>query len=125
MKEGIMRVSPTLVATNKLAKYRITNEKKEGLGRVETFLVDLCNWKTPFVIASFGGIEGLTDKWYAIPYELLDFKTERQEFILSVPQKVIKKAPGVAPTKWGPKRIDLRWLSEACRYYDCIPYWEV
>jgi len=44
--------------------------------------------------------------------------------VLSVPKKVIMRAPGVMKDIWWPEKIDLRWLSEACRYYGCVPYWE-
>jgi Rieske Fe-S protein len=69
-------------------------------------------------------MEGITDKWYAIPYELLSFDTKKKNFILSVPKSVIREAPGVDRNIWGPDKIDLRWLSEACRHYGCVPYWE-
>jgi len=123
MREGIIKAPPTLVRSTKLAKYKITNEKGQDLGQSETFLVDLCTWRVPFVIASFG-MEGITDKWYAIPYEMLSFDTSKKKFILSVPESVIRKAPGVHKDIWGPDKIDLRWLSDACRYYGCVPYWE-
>jgi hypothetical protein len=125
MREGVIRVPPELVRSTHLAKYVITNDKGQNLGQAETFLVDLCTWKVPFVIASFGEIEGIEDKWYAIPFELVTFKTEKKEFIISVPRDVIKKARGIPRNIWGPDRIDLRWLSEACHYYGCVPYWEV
>ena len=118
-----MSVSPELVRSTKLEKYIITNDKRENLGRCETLLVDLCSWRVPFIIALFLGPE-LTDKWYAIPYELASFDAEKKEFVLSVPKQVIMRAPGVKKDIWGPEKIDLRWLSEACRYYGCVPYWE-
>ena len=122
-EEVTMRVPPTLVRSTKLERYVITNDRRENLGHCETFLVDLCSWRVPFIIASFLG-EALTDKWYAIPYELVSFDDKKKAFILSVPRDVIKKAPGVDKNIWGPDKIDLRWLSEACRYYGCVPYWE-
>lgn len=123
MKEGTMKVPPALVRSTKLERYVITNTEGENLGHCETFLIDLCTWKVPFIIASFLG-DAVSDKWYAIPYELSTFDTDKQEFILDVPKDVIRKAPGVAKNIWGPDKIDLRWLSEACHYYGCVPYWE-
>jgi hypothetical protein len=123
MKEGNMKVPPTLVRNTKLEKYIITNDRGENLGHCETFLVDLCSWKVPFIIASFLGGE-LTDKWYAIPYELTSLDSKKMEFVLSVPKDAIRKAPGVDKNIWGPDKIDLSWLAEACRYYGVVPYWE-
>ena len=124
MTEGTMRVPPSLIRSTKLERYVITNEAGENLGHCETMLVDLCNWKVPFVIASFVG-SGATDKWYAVPYELVNFDTDRKQFVISVPKDVIKKAPGIDKNIWGPDKIDLRWLAEACRYYGITPYWEI
>jgi hypothetical protein len=123
MKEGSMKVPPTLVRSTKVERYIISNEKKENLGHCETMLVDLCNWKVPFIIASFLG-EGLTDKWYAIPYEITSFDDKKKEFIIDVPKDVIRHAPSIDKNIWGPDKIDLRWLADACRHYGVIPYWE-
>lgn len=54
----------------------------------------------------------------------MPFTTNKKNFILSVPESVIRKAPGVDRNIWGPDKIDLRWLSEAARHYGCVPYWE-
>ena len=125
MKEGVIKRPPTLVSTDRLAFYNVVNKDGKDMGQTRLFLIDLCTWKVPFVIASFGEIEGIEDKWYAIPYELVTFKTEKKQFIINVPRDVIKKARGIPRNIWGPDRIDLSWLSEACRYYNCVPYWEV
>jgi hypothetical protein len=123
--EGVVIIPPTLVRSSRLANYRITNSRGENLGQTETFLIDLCYWKVPFIVASFGGIEGLTDKWYVIPFELVPFDTKKKRFLLGVSKSIIQKAPGVDKNIWGPKNIDLRWLSEICRYYNVVPYWEM
>jgi hypothetical protein len=56
---------------------------------------------------------------------LVSFDTKKKRFILGVSKNVIQKAPGVDKNIWGPKIIDLRWLSDICRYYNVVPYWEL
>lgn len=40
-----------------------------------------------------------------------------------VKEETLKEAPDFDKDDC-PDKIDLRWLSEACRYYGCLPYWE-
>jgi hypothetical protein len=122
MKEGIMKAPPTLVSTDRLAFYNVVNTKHQDMGQMRLFLVDLCSGRVAFALVSFEGFLGITDKWFIIPTELLSWSVSESKFMLDLPRAVLEKAPGINKDKW-PEEIDLRWLSEACRYYDCVPYW--
>ena len=125
MNEDMVLVPTTLVRSSRLTGYKIINNRGDNLGQSETFLVDLCYWKMPFIVASFGGIEGLGSKWYIIPYEIISFNTRKKKFILGVSKNVIQKAPGIDKNVWGAKPIDRCWLSGICHYYNVVPYWEM
>lgn len=124
MKEGVIKSPPTLVSTDRLAFYNVINKEGKDMGQTRLFLIDLCTGRVAFALVSFEGFLGITDKWFAIPTELLGWSVPDGKFILDLPRSVLERAPGLDKGHW-PKEIDLAWLSRACYHYGCTPYWEM
>ena len=124
MKEGVMKSPPTLISTDRLGFYNVVNRQGKDMGQSRLFLIDLCSGRVAFALVSFEGILGITDKWFIIPTELLGFSVSDSKLILDLPRSVLEKAPGMDKDKW-PEEIDQSWLSNACRHYGCVPYWEM
>jgi len=111
-----------LIPADRAELYDIMNSRGENLGRVETFMFDPETNRIAFVIASFGGIFGLREKWFAIPLEVLKWDKENNRFILDVPRETLEKAKGLDWDKWT-EEFDLDWLEEAYTCFGCRPYW--
>jgi hypothetical protein len=124
MTEGVIKSPPTLVSTERLAFYNVINREGEDMGQTRLFLIDLCRGNVAFALVSFEGVLGISDKWFAIPAELLGWSVSHSKFILDLPRSVLEKAPGIDKHKW-PQEIDLSWLVDACNHYGCTPYWEM
>jgi len=124
MKDGVMKSPPTLVSTDRLGFYNVVNKQNKDMGQSRLFLIDLCSGRVAFALVSFEGILGISDKWFIIPAELLGFLVSESKLILDLPRSVLEKAHGMDKGKW-PEELDQRWLSEACKHYGCVPYWEM
>ena len=101
---------------SQITRYDITNTAGEDLGQVENFVIDMLTGKISFAIAAFGGILGLTDKWFAIPWGLLSLSLDQKKFILEIPREILEKAPGMEKDTW-PDEVDLTWLEEVYKFY--------
>lgn len=112
-----------IIPTHRLVYYDVVNPSGEDLGQVQEFMLDVAHGRIAFVVVSFGGILGLTDKWFALPWEILEWSPSQKKFVLSMPRQVLENAPGLDKKKW-PEEIDLSWLSMCYAYYGCAPYWE-
>jgi uncharacterized protein YegP (UPF0339 family) len=88
----------------------VVNKKGEDLGQVQTFVVDMSYGLIAFVLVSFGGMLGITDKWFALPWGALSWHPVNKKFILDMPEKILKDAPGMHKDKWL-EEID-RWQEE-------------
>lgn len=53
---------------------------------------------------------------FAIPWQLLTFQPETQNFVLNVNRKVLKNAPRLDRNHW-PAHLDPYWTIELSRYY--------
>lgn len=124
MKEGVFKSPPTLVSTDRLAFYNVVNRQDDDMGQTRLFLIDLCTGRVAFALVSFEGFLGISDKWFALPAELLGWSVSKGKFILDLPRSALENAPGIKKDKW-PEEIDLLWLENACSYYGCTPYWKM
>lgn len=117
----IMNVKRLILAT-RMELYDVVNPEGEDLGQVQNFMIDPETGRIAFVVVAFGGFLGLTDKWIAIPLEVLRWDTERGYFIMDVPRSTLERAPGIDKDKW-PEEFDLSWMEEVYTCFGCRPYW--
>jgi sporulation protein YlmC with PRC-barrel domain len=126
--------SARFITTNRLEQYEVVNDKGQNLGQVQNFVIDMVVGKVAFAIVSFvtrgepeiqgeRGIFGLSDKWFAIPWEILAWRPEKRNFFLDIKREVLEKAPGMDKDKWL-EGIDLEWLAKNSLHYGRQPYWD-
>ena len=92
--------SVRFVPTIKLKQYDVVNEKGQDMGQVQTFVVDMRVGLIAFVLVAFGGFMGISDKWFALPWEALKWHPATMKFILDMPEEVLKNAPGMDKDTW-------------------------
>jgi uncharacterized protein YegP (UPF0339 family)/sporulation protein YlmC with PRC-barrel domain len=92
--------SVRFVPTIKLKQYDVVNEKGQDMGQVQTFVVDMREGFIAFVLVAFGGFMGISDKWFALPWDALKWHPATMKFILDMPEEVLKNAPGMDKDKW-------------------------
>jgi sporulation protein YlmC with PRC-barrel domain len=112
-----------IMPIHRMATYDVVNPGGQDLGQVQDFMLDMTHGRIAFVVVSFGGFMGLTDKWFALPWEILAWSPETKKFILDMPREILEQAPGLDKKKY-PQDIDLSWLSACYSHFGCAPYWE-
>jgi len=117
--------SARFVPSIRLSQYDVVNKKGDDLGQVQTFVVDMKEGLIAFAMVAFGGVLGITDKWFALPWGALKWHPETKKFILDMPEEVLKNAPGMHKDKWL-EDID-KWQKEEDlavidRYYNQYGY---
>jgi uncharacterized protein YegP (UPF0339 family) len=118
-------ISARFVPSIRLAQYDVVNKKGEDLGQVQTFVVDMNEGLIAFALVAFGGMLGISDKWFALPWGALKWQPETMRFILDMPEEVLKNAPGMHKDRWL-EDID-KWRKEEDlvvidRYYNQYGY---
>ncbi len=117
--------SARFVPSVRLAQYDVVNKKGEDMGQVQTFVIDMHEGLIAFALVAFGGMLGIGDKWFALPWVALEWHPEKKKFILDMPEEVLKNAPGMHKDKWL-EEID-KWqagkdLESVDRYYTYYGY---
>lgn len=102
---------------------RVVNRQGEHLGKLEEIMLDLNSGCVAYVVLSFGGVMGIGDKFFAIPWAALTVDLENKQIVMDITQERLKNAPGFDKDNW-PKTPDREWLGEVYGYYGYNPYWE-
>ena len=118
-----MKQLSRFVPTNRLERYDLVNEQGQDLGQVQNFVVDMLAGRIAFVIVAFGGFLGITDKWFAMPWEIMVWSPEKREFPVDMPKNPLETAPGMNKDKWM-EELNSDWLAKCYLHYGLAPYWD-
>lgn len=111
---------PALMGANTLLGNDVCNADGEDLGDIKEFMLDMATGKVAYAVLSFGGILGMGDKLFAVPFAALTLDTVNKRFTLNVPKDVLKDAPGFNQDRW-PAMSDKTWASGVHQFYG-TPY---
>ena len=115
------------MAVNTLSAGTITgdtvrNRADEEIGKVEEIMIDLDQGQVAYMVMASGGFLGIGDKYFAIPWSLVEVDTENHDVVVDLSKETIENAPGFDRDNW-PDLSDVGWLNEVYVYYDLEPYW--
>ena len=114
---------PKVLSASSLAKDKVKNLNGETLGDIEDLMIDLDTGRIAYSVLSFGGVLGMGNKLFAIPWQAMSVDTEKKEFLLDVKKETLQKAPGFNKNDW-PDMSDPVWGASIHTHYGVTPYWQ-
>lgn len=94
----------------------IVNLKEERLGSVKEIMLDTGTGRVAYVVLSSGGLLGIGDRLFAIPWSALSLDVENKRFVLDADAERIRNAPGFDKDDW-PDMADRSWVDTVHSYY--------
>jgi hypothetical protein len=94
----------------------VYNKDGEDLGDIKEFMIDMASGKVAYAVLSFGGLLGMGDKLFAVPWDALALDTTNKRFTLNVLKDAMKDAPGFDKDHW-PSMSDPKWASGVHKFY--------
>jgi sporulation protein YlmC with PRC-barrel domain len=113
--QDIRRDVPVL-SSDSLTGTAVKNARGEDLGHIEELMLDINNGRIAYAVLSFGGILGIGDKLFAVPWNALQVDTHNEKIILDVSKERLEEAPGFDKDDW-PHTAAHSWLSDVYDYY--------
>ncbi len=113
---------PRVMAADTLRGDDVNDPAGEKLGELSHIMIDVPTGRVAYGVLSVGGILGIGDKLFAIPWSALRLDPEAHAFVLNVSKESLKAAPGFDKDAW-PTMADQRWAEEIHSYYGAEPYW--
>lgn len=114
---------PYIMSAESLEGDKVVNPDGEDLGEIEAIMLDVPNGRIAYAVLSFGGILGMGEKLFAIPWEALILDADEKQFVLDVDKDQLQDAPGFDKDHW-PAMSDSQWANSVHNYYNAQPYWQ-
>lgn len=102
---------PQVMGASTLIGNDVYNRQEEDLGDIKEIMLDMESGKIAYAVLSHGGILGVGEKLFAVPWDALTLDTEKERFILNVEKAKLDIAPGFNPDNW-PDRADSAWINQ-------------
>ncbi|MDB6063645.1 MAG: photosystem reaction center subunit [Verrucomicrobiaceae bacterium] len=107
---------PSLMGAHTLLGEDVTNRQGDNLGDIKEIMLDMQTGKVAYAVLSFGGVFGIGEKLFAVPWSALTLDTVSKSFTLNVSKEQLKNAPGFDKSDW-PDMNDATWISSINSFY--------
>lgn len=107
---------PALMGANTLIGEDVVNGQNENLGDIKEIMLDMSTGKVAYAVLSFGGVFGIGEKLFAVPWSALTLDTQNKNFVLNVSKEQLKTAPGFDKDDW-PDMTDQTWINGINTFY--------
>jgi sporulation protein YlmC with PRC-barrel domain len=94
----------------------VVNKAGEDMGTIKELMIDLQDGRIAYAVLSFGGLMGMGEKLFAIPWEFLDLDTTRKVLVLDMDKDKLEKAPGFDKNHW-PDFTNPEWRDRLRSHY--------
>jgi sporulation protein YlmC with PRC-barrel domain len=89
------------------------------LGHIDHLMIDKVSGKIAYAVMGFGGILGMGEDHYPIPWNALRYDTSRNGYVTDISRETLEGAPELRDD-WHRNRT---WEEETYRHYGVMPYW--
>jgi sporulation protein YlmC with PRC-barrel domain len=113
---------PEVMAADTLEGDRVVNAAGEDLGKIRDIMIDVPSGQVAYAVLSSGGMLGIGDRLFAVPWSAMALDADRHCFVLDVGRERLKSAPGFDKDHW-PSMADPVWATSVHEYYGTTPYW--
>lgn len=107
---------PALMGADTLIGDDVYNMDEEELGEIKEIMLDMNSGEVAYAVLSFGGILGMGEKLFAVPWQRLSLDTVNQRFILDIDKETLKNAPGFDKDQW-PDMSGADWINQVQMFY--------
>ncbi len=114
---------PTVLSAGTISGDPVVNRRGEDLGKIEDLMVDLENGRVAYAVLSFGGVLGIGNKLFAIPWDSFEIDSVNKRVVLDTPKERLESAPGFDKDHW-PNMADRAWGESVHSHYGHRPYWK-
>ena len=109
-----------LIAADKVQGTPVANTTGEKIGTIENVMIDKPSGRVAYAVMSFGGILGMGKHRYPLPWEILEYDTDLDSYVIDVNADTLNGAPvyDEGSTSWG----DEAWRRQVNDYYKVAPF---
>jgi len=100
MAESVKFLYSRFLSVSTLIGAPVRNLQDESLGDLKDAMIDTARGKIAYGVLSFGGVLGVGNKLFAVPWDAFRVDPESERLVLDVPKDRLKDAPGFDADHW-------------------------
>jgi len=100
---------PELLGARTLTGDSVVNHADEHLGEIKEIMLDMRTGQIAYAVVAHGGLLGIGEKLFAIPWSELTLDAANKRFILNIDKRHFESSPGFDPDQW-PDMADEIWI---------------
>jgi hypothetical protein len=82
-----------LIASDRVEGTKVYSPTGDKLGSIKNFLVGKISGQAEYAVIEFGGIFGLGNDFYPVPWSMLTYDTEQQGYVVNLTKDQLDDAP--------------------------------
>jgi sporulation protein YlmC with PRC-barrel domain len=83
----------TAILASRVKGTSVYDDKGEKIGTVEDIMLDKHSNRILFAALGFGGFLGMGEKYYPIPWSMLDYRQDKNGYVLPLTRDWLENAP--------------------------------
>ena len=95
-----------LIAADKVQGTSVSDTSGEKIGTIENVMIDKPSGRVAYAVMSFGGILGMGKHRYPLPWQMLEYDTNLDSYVVDIDADRLEGAPVFddASTTWSDER---------------------
>lgn len=85
--------SGDLIASDRVEGTNVYNRQGEKLGSIKNFMVGKRTGRVDYAVLKFGGLFGLNERNYPLPWDVLDYDTAQGGYVVDLDKDRLTDAP--------------------------------
>jgi hypothetical protein len=111
--------SSDLISSAKVEGTPVFATDGERIGHIDHLMIGKFDGRVAFSVMSFGGFLGLGESFHPIPWESLDYDTERGGYVVNIDKAKLKDAPYYS--RASAPAYDRAYGSSIYSFYGAVP----
>lgn len=95
-----VRETSRLISSEKVVGSSVENTRGDNLGSINEIMIDKISGEVAYAVLKYGSFLGMGGKLFALPWDILTYNTERNAYVIDLPEEKLKNAPSFDEHNW-------------------------
>lgn len=82
-----------LISSDKVAGTSVENANGDNLGHIRDVMIDKISGQVGYAVLKYGSVLGMGGKLFALPWDVLEYDTERGAYVVDIPVEQLRGGP--------------------------------
>lgn len=108
-----------LISSNAVEGTEVYDVRGTNIGSIDHLMIDKMSGRVTYAVMSFGGLLGIGDSHYPIPWSALKYDTNVNGYVTGITEQQLSNAPDYNDESWSNRD----WEMQTHQNYNARPYW--